>query len=110
MNANLYALPMTRSKSDITRLLMVFALFAVLMLMWQHAFASDGAEFQGAADQFQTWVKGNLGKLAAFVSVAVGSVLAATRKDWSWFMGAIVLAVGIGIMSTVINASFTAII
>ncbi len=53
-------------------------------------------------------MKGNLGKLAALVALAVGSVVAAVRKDWSWFFGAIVLAIGIGIGVGIVNASFTA--
>jgi conjugal transfer pilus assembly protein TraA len=82
----------------------LFALF----LYASHAHAADGDEFAEAATKFETWVKGNLGKLAAFVALAVGSVVAAVKKDWSWFFGAIILSMGIGIMASVINASFTA--
>lgn len=88
-------------------LLFVGAILALLMIA-QGAYASDGTEFDAAATKFETWVKGNLGKLAAFVAVAVGSVVAAVRKDWSWFFGAVVLAVGVGIVVGIINASFTA--
>lgn len=85
-------------------------LILAMMLMWSSAFASDGTEFTAAATKFETWVKGNLGKLAALVAIAVGAVVAAIRKDWSWFGGAMILAMGIGIMVGIVNASFTAVI
>jgi hypothetical protein len=53
-------------------------------------------------------VKGNLGKLAALIALGVGSVVAAVRKDWSWFFGAVVLSMGIGVIVGIVNASFTA--
>jgi hypothetical protein len=81
-----------------------------MLLLSNLATASDGAEFAASATQFETWVKGNLGKLAAFVALAVGAVVAAVKKDWSWFFGAIVLSMGVGIVCGIINASFTAIV
>ena len=54
------------------------------------------------------WVKGNLGKLAALIALGVGSVVAAVRKDWSWFFGAVILSMGIGVIVGIVNASFTA--
>ena len=82
----------------------------VMFALSSVAHASDGAEFADAAGKFETWVKGSLGKLAAFAALAVGAVVAAVKKDWSWFFGAIVLSMGVGIISGVINASFTAVI
>lgn len=80
----------------------------LLSALADSAIASDGTEFADAATKFETWVRGNLGKLAAFVALGVGSVVAAVKKDWSWFFGAIVLAMGVGIIAGVVNASFTA--
>ena len=74
------------------------------------ALAADGAEFAAAALKFETWIGGNLGKVAALVALMVGSVVAAFKKDWTWFMGALFLSVGVGIIVGVINASFTAVI
>lgn len=99
----------TRSEAAMwLKALFYVGLALVLMLAWSSVFASDGTEFEGAATKFEEWVKGNLGKLAALVALAVGSVVAAVRKDWSWFFGAIVLAIGIGIGVGIVNASFTA--
>ena len=91
--------------------LFAFSVFALLCwAMFQDAFAAPAAadEFTGSAAKFEGWVKGNLGKTAGFVALSVGAVVAAVKKDWSWFFGAIILAMGIGIMAGIINASFTA--
>ena len=88
--------------------LMFVGLILALMMLATHAYASDGAEFQAASDKFESWVKGNLGKLAAFIALAVGAVVAAVKKDWSWFFGAVVLSIGMGILIGIVNASFTA--
>lgn len=89
-------------------LMLTAAFFVLYALLASHAFASDGTEFADSATKFETWVKGNLGKLAAFVALAIGSVLAAVKKDWSWFFGAMVLSIGVGILAGIVNASFTA--
>jgi len=81
---------------------------AALMLLSDIALAADGTEFLDAATKFETWVKGNLGKMSAFVALAVGSVVAAVKKDWTWFFGAVVLSIGVGVLAGVVNASFTA--
>ena len=88
--------------------LLVALLFALYAFLVTHAYASDGAEFADSASKFETWVKGNLGKMSAFVALAIGSVLAAVKKDWSWFLGAMVLSIGVGILAGIVNASFTA--
>lgn len=88
--------------------LIAVALFALLAMLSNMAYASDGDEFADASAKFETWIKGNLGKLAGFVALGVGAVVAAVKKDWSWFFGAIILSMGIGIIAGVINASFTA--
>ncbi len=100
-------------KSSIVEwMLIIFLCILVVYLFLTpvDVFAADGTEFSGAATKFETWIKGNLGRLAALVAVAVGSIMAAVRKDWTWFLGSIVLSVGVGIVVTIINASFTAIL
>lgn len=86
---------------------LVIAGLYFLLVTHAHAATTDD-EFAGASAKFEGWIKGNLGKLAAFVALAVGSVVAAVKKDWSWFFGAVVLSIGIGILAGIINASFTA--
>ena len=87
---------------------MFSALVLGLMLLTSHASAATTDEFTAVATKFEGWVTGSLGKLAAFVALAVGSVVAAVKKDWSWFFGAVVLSIGVGIIVTIVNASFTA--
>jgi len=103
------ALPGSDNAQQWMKALLLSALVVGLyLLLATHAFAADGAEFADASAKFETWVKGNLGKLAAFVALGVGSIVAAVKKDWSWFFGAVVLSIGIGIIAGVVNASFTA--
>jgi len=112
MNTVNYA-PFVLSPEQQRRLVkwLLYALvLCVLLVFVAYVQASDGEEFLEAATKFETWVKGNLGKLAAFVALGVGSVVAAVKKDWSWFFGALILAMGVGILVGVINASFTALI
>lgn len=65
-------------------------------------------EFKDATDKIAGWVSGNIGKIGALMAVGVGAVMAGWRKDWSWFFGGIVIAIMIGVMLTVINKSFGA--
>jgi len=90
--------------------LLLIVLAAGLLLLATQVFSSDGAEFSDAVNKFELWVKGNLGKTAAFVALAAGALMAAVKKDWSWFFGAVVISMGVGIVVSIINASFTAIV
>ena len=90
--------------------LMLAGLILALMTLASGAYASDGTEFEAAVNKWDGWVKGNLGKLSALIAIGVGSVVAAVKKDWSWFFGAGVLAMGIGVIVGIVNASFTAVI
>jgi conjugal transfer pilus assembly protein TraA len=96
------------TKQWLKAILIAAVIFTLYLLLITHAYAADGDEFADASAKFETWVKGNLGKLAAFTALAVGSVVAAVKKDWSWFFGAVVLSIGVGIIAGVVNASFTA--
>jgi conjugal transfer pilus assembly protein TraA len=88
-------------------LIYAVAMFAILFFC-QQVFAADGNEFANATAKVEGWVKGNLGKLAALLCVAIGAIVAAVKKDWTWLGGAIVLAMFVGIILGIINASFTA--
>jgi conjugal transfer pilus assembly protein TraA len=88
--------------------IMFSVLALALMFLATHAGAATTDEFSAVSTKFEGWVTGSLGKLAAFVALAVGSVVAAEKKDWSWFFGAVVLSIGVGIIVTIVNASFTA--
>ena len=89
--------------------LVTCACLVLLMLFMQDAMAAGVTdEFTDVASKFEGWISGNLGKLAALVALSVGAIVAAVKKDWSWFFGAVVLSIGIGIMITIITKSFTA--
>ncbi len=93
---------------DRLKALLWATLFVSLLLVTRQALATDGEEFEDAAARFETWIRGNLGRLAALVAVAVGAVVAAVRKEWTWFLGAVVLSLGISVVVGIVNASFTA--
>lgn len=88
------------------KVFMLSVLVLSLVALASHAATTD--EFSAVSAKFEGWVTGSLGKLAAFVALAVGSVVAAVKKDWSWFFGAVVLSIGVGIIVTIVNASFSA--
>ena len=88
--------------------LLLAAVCVALLMLSKGALAADGTEFADAVTKWDGWVKGNLGKLAALIALGVGSVVAAVKKDWTWFFGAVVLSMGIGVILGIVNASFTA--
>lgn len=90
----------------------VLAALVLLLLAFARESGAAGVtdEFTDVATKFEGWISGNLGKLAALVALSVGAIVAAVKKDWSWFFGAVVLSIGIGIMITIITKSFTAVI
>lgn len=90
------------------RVLLFIGVLIAFMLIASGAYASDGTEFQAAADKFESWIQGNLGKLAAFIAIAAGSIMAAIKKDWTWLLGAVILSMGVGILLGIVNSSFTA--
>lgn len=107
MNA-LQMLDMRDEARQWLKALMIVAIIMGLMMIASGAYASDGTEFDAAVTKWEGWVKGNLGKLAALIAIGVGAVVAAVKKDWSWFFGAVVLAMGIGVILGIVDASFTA--
>ena len=40
--------------------------------------------------------------------ILITGVILALKKDWTWFAGAVVLAIGMGVVIGIVNASFTA--
>lgn len=71
--------------------------------------AANG-EFDDAANKFESWIKGNLGKAISFVALMFGAAFAAVKKDGTYFVFAIFVAIGIQIIVGIINTSFTALI
>lgn len=110
MNAAIQAVDVRKEAGQWFKALMLAGLILGLMMLASGAYASDGTEFDAAVIKWDGWVKGNLGKLAALIAIGVGSVVAAVKKDWSWFFGAVVLSMGIGVILGIVNASFTAVI
>ena len=110
MNAAIQAVDVRKEAGQWFKALMLAGLILSLMMVASGAYASDGTEFDAAVTKWDGWVKGNLGKLAALIAIGVGSVVAAVKKDWSWFFGAVVLSMGIGVIVGIVHASFTAVI
>ena len=108
MNAAIEAVDMRKEVGQWFTVFLMAGLILGLMMWASGAYASDGTEFDAAVTKWDGWVKGNLGKLAALIAIGVGSVVAAVKKDWSWFFGAMVLSMGIGVLVGIVNASFTA--
>ncbi|WP_338927645.1 TrbC/VirB2 family protein (plasmid) [Mycetohabitans endofungorum] len=90
------------------RTLIEVGIVMTLMMLVSSVYASEGAEFNEAVTQWERWVKGNLGKLAALIAVGIGTVMAAFKKDWSWFFSAVVISMGVGVLVGIVNNSFTA--
>jgi len=109
---NAMTLPSTQVDLKPWMKLALFAAFVLLLLAFARESGAAGVtdEFTDVATKFEGWISGNLGKLAALVALSVGAIVAAVKKDWSWFFGAVVLSIGIGIMITIITKSFTAVI
>ena len=93
MNAAIQTVDVRKEAGQWFKALMLAGLILGLMMLASGAYASDGTEFDAAVTKWDGWVKGNLGKLAALIAIGVGSVVAAVKKDWSWFFGAVVLSV-----------------
>ena len=110
MRAAIQAVDARKEAGQWFKALMLAGLILGLMMLASGAYASDGTEFDAAVTKWDGWVKGNLGKLAALIAIGVGSVVAAVKKDWSWFFGAVVLSMGIGVIVGIVNASFMAVI
>ncbi len=83
----------------------VVCLLGLILFMQDTTAAGVADEFTDVATKFEGWISGNLGKLAALIAIGVGSVVAAVKKDWSWFFGAVVLSMGIGVIVGIVNAS-----
>lgn len=96
-----------RNKSAI----FTFALVAAMMYLAMDAEAAKTQdEFTETATKFEGWIEGNLGKAVALVALIIGAGIAAVKKDGMALVFAIFIAIGIGIIVGIINASFTALI
>ncbi len=103
-------IPIENAMRQWGRVLLCVGLLCGLMLLCQHALASDGDALADASNGIERLLKGHGGKLAALVCLLFGSLFTAIKKDWSYFLGAAGLAIGINLMIGFINKSFTAII
>lgn len=81
---------------------------ALMILMQDLIAATVADEFQAATNKITGWVAGNVGKLGATLALGLGSIYAAIRKDWTTFFGAVGIAILVGVVLGVINASFGA--
>ncbi len=104
------AVPIESAARQWGRALLCAGLLCGLMLLCQHAFASDGEVLADASNWFEKLLKGYGGKLAALMCLLFGSIMTAIKKDWMYFFSAAGIAIGVNLMIGVINKSFTAII
>ena len=87
--------------------LLAFALFAFVNDLIA---ATVADEFQASTNKIQGWIAGNVGKTVSFIALIIGSGLAAFKKDWSTFFGAVVISIGIGVVIGIINSTFGAVL
>ncbi|MPX68906.1 TrbC/VirB2 family protein [Moraxella catarrhalis] len=97
-----------RNKSAIITGAIILTVVLLSIDMAEAARTTD--EFSGTATKFESWIKGNLGKTIAFVSLIIGAGIAAFKKDGMALIFALFIAIGIGIIVGLINATFTALI
>lgn len=97
-------------KAILTAILIVAFIAAAVDV--SHATTTGGGkdEFSDAADKFEGWIKGNLGKAISFVALMFGAAFAAVKKDGTYFVFAIFVAIGIQIIVGIITTSFTALV
>ena len=84
------------------------ALFLVISQVADACTTQD--EFTASAGKFENWIKGNLGKAISFVALIIGAGVSAFKKDGMILVFSVFIAIGIGIIASIINASFTALI
>lgn len=97
-----------RNKSAIITAAVILAVVCLSIDLAEAARTTD--EFSGTATKFENWIKGNLGKTIAFVSLIIGAGIAAFKKDGMALVFALFISIGIGIIVGLINATFTAVI
>lgn len=87
------------------------AIVAIVLMISQYAEAGTTTdEFSASATKFEKWIKGNLGKAISFVALIIGAGVSAFKKDGMILVFSVFIAIGIGIIASIINASFTALI
>lgn len=96
------------NKKAIITAAVILAIFCLSIDMVDAARTTD--EFSATATKFENWIKGNLGKTIAFVSLIIGAGIAAFKKDGMALVFALFISIGIGIIVGLINATFTAVI
>jgi len=97
-------------KAILTAILIVAFIAAAVDIAEATTTGAGNTEFDDAADKFESWIKGNLGKAISFVALMFGAAFAAVKKDGTYFVFAIFVAIGIQIIVGIINSSFTALV
>lgn len=97
-------------KAILTAILVVAFIAAAVDIAEATTTGGGNAEFDDAANKFESWIKGNLGKAISFVALMFGAAFAAVKKDGTYFVFAIFVAIGIQIIVGIINSSFTALV
>lgn len=97
-------------KAILTAILVVAFIAAAVDIAEATTTGGGNAEFDDAAAKFESWIKGNLGKAISFVALMFGAAFAAVKKDGTYFVFAIFVAIGIQIIVGIINSSFTALV
>lgn len=81
-----------------------------LAMFARYAFATDGAEFASGSTTVEGWAKGNPGKITALAGVLYGSLRAMFVKDYGAFLVPSGIGIAMGVIVSIIDASYTAII
>lgn len=97
-------------KAILTAILIVAFIAAAVDIAEATTTGAGNGEFDDAANKFESWIKGNLGKAISFVALMFGAAFAAVKKDGTYFVFAIFVAIGIQIIVGIINSSFTALV
>lgn len=97
-------------KAILTAILIVAFIAAAVDIAEASTTGAGNDEFSDAAEKFEDWIKGNLGKAISFVALMFGAAFAAVKKDGTYFVFAIFVAIGIQIIVGIINSSFTALV
>ena len=97
-------------KAILTAILIVAFIAAAVDIAEATTTGAGNREFDDAANKFESWIKGNLGKAISFVALMFGAAFAAVKKDGTYFVFAIFVAIGIQIIVGIINSSFTALV
>ena len=81
---------------------------SVLFLHVETTLAAKISALAPVATWFQSLLKGEGGLIASLLAILIAVVYVAVKKDWSALLGAVLLALGLGLIVDMIVASFSA--